>query len=409
MPALRNIAPRVAPMKMPSSIHAGAPSTGTTAAVGQIGDGRVARGRVSDQPRHHRRAEDEGEQREGGARNHRRLGGEQAGTTEICQRLAAEGATGFGLRHEGESIEHEGPDGDDLLEDLVSGKRRRPLAGAGIDEPGEAEDQRPGADHQVDVDVEQAAHGGKIEQRRWSQRPLDPSATRPHGTCDKHQTDDEAQPVGNRRRLADTSRSEVQAKHEPQVERDIDETENDRDCQRRAGSPDADEPARKRVDCQSRWSTEGARCQVGGPLDVDGGLALHDGQAGRGDGTAQRDHGNAQHRGNHQGAHQDALALPFLAGAGRLRHQSGRAHPQEVEAPQEDADDRPSERNAAEVRRVAGEAKDEGISRRCQRHRGIGEDQWPGATQHLKARQGFGCHRPALTCSGGASKPAVSA
>ncbi len=147
------------------------------------------------------------------------------------------------------------------------------------------------------------------------------------------------------------------------------------------------------------------RRQIGGALDVDRGLALHDGEAECWrSARASRATASPSTTAMHQGAHQDALRLALLAHAGRLRHQPGRAHAQEIEAPQEDADDRPAERHAAEIGGVAGEAEHEGIGGAGQRHRGIGEDQRPGAAQDLEAREGFGCHRLALARGGTAGK-----
>ena len=86
-------------------------------------------------------------------------------------------------------------------------------------------------------------------------------------------------------------------------------------------------------------------------------------------------------------------ASPSSPRARRLRHQPGRAHAQEVEAPQEDADDRPAQRHAAEIGGVAGKAERQGVGGSRQRHRRIGEDQRPGTAENLEAREGFGGHR----------------
>ena len=224
------------------------------------------------------------------------------------------------------------------------------------------------------------------------ERPLRPAAAAVDHPRDEDEADGEAHPVGDRRGMADAGGPQMQAEHEPQVEHDVDQAEDAGDHQRRAGAPEADQPAGQREHRQRSRRSQRPSRQIGGALDVDRGLALQDGKADRGDRPAQAGDNDAEDDGDGERPYQDALHLAFLAGTGRLRHQPGRAHAQEVEAPQEDIDDDAAERDAAEVGGIARQAEHEGIDGGGQRHRGIGEDQRPGAAQDLKAREGFGRH-----------------
>ena len=126
---------------------------------------------------------------------------------------------------------------------MIARQRRRALAGAGIGKPGKADHQRPGADHQVEIDLEHLCQGARLQQSRPVQHAAGQPALALQRDAGQHKTQQQANPFRNRGGGAHAARAVAQSQHEPQVQRDIDQAEGDIDRQGRGIAAQPDQPA----------------------------------------------------------------------------------------------------------------------------------------------------------------------
>ena len=126
---------------------------------------------------------------------------------------------------------------------------------------------------------------------------------------------------------------------------------------------------------------------------LDLGAGVDQRQRDRRDDALEQDDERADRPGDQQSAQEDRAHLAPVARAVGLRHEPGRAHAQETEAPIDVVEDERADRDAADIGRVGQMAHDAGVDGAEQRHRQVRQDDREGEAPDppiRRARHGRG-------------------
>ncbi len=230
--------------------------------------------------------------------------------------------------------------------------------------------QRQAAQEDVAVHRQQRPPGLPALERR----PHDLPRVGAQGRAGKGQAEQGGAPFGNHRRPRRTQHAPVQAKHEPQVQGDVQQVGGQQDGQWRPGVLRAEEPADQRVAGQCRRQAEQAGVEevFGGLLQGRAGLHHVQRQLAEGQGQQADQQGETDRQ--QQPLHQHLAQRSTIATAGGLGGEAGGTHAQETHQADHEGEQRGPHGHGAKLVGVGEVADDGAVDQGYQRHGDVGQD-----------------------------------
>ena len=269
----------------------------------------------------------------------------------------------------GEAVEAVGHEKLQVHEDGVRGQGHVTHLGAPDREVTEGDDEREGAQEDVEVDAEQRAQAVAPKQPC----PV-PTAARPRQCpADDNQPECGGRDLGDQAGPGDALDAPAEADHEDQVEHDVDAVERDLEQQHGARPLGAEQPAEQGVVDQRRRRAPDADLVVAAREAFDLRARFQDPEGDRGDGRLQDHQKCAQGHRQDQRAQERGAQLVPVVGAEGLGREPGRPHAQEAEAPEQEVEEHRADRHAADVGGIGQPADHRGVDRAQKRRRQGGE------------------------------------
>ena len=282
----------------------------------------------------------------------------------------------------GQSVEGVGGQQQAVEQQGVGGDGGIAQAGALHRDQEEHQLQRQRAQENVAVDRHQRAPACPLPQRTG----VESAGITRQRLASKDQAKQRAAPFGDHRGARGPGHAPVEAEHEPQVQRDIDEVGRQQNGQRRAGVLRAEKPADQRIAGQRGGQAEQARVEIvaGQVVQFRGGL--HQLQRGALERHAERAQQQGEAEGQQQPLQQYLAQRAAIVAASGLGGETGRAHAQEAHHPHQQRVQAAANRHRAQLVSVRQMADHAAVHQRHQRHGQVRQDHRRRQSPHLLMR-----------------------